>query len=157
MVKAIIFDLCRVFLFPKKEDYYGELNALHAELSKDFNYKFSDNFIFNQELMDFVKEKHIDTSHNLYLFTSGKIQETVECQRFLNGYFKKIFSAEVLNISKKEASSYLMLADELNLNPGEILFVDDMRQNTIAAETAGFSTITFRNNMQFEAEIPGYI
>ena len=44
-----------------------------------------------------IKEKHIDTTFDLYIFTSGKIQETLECQRFLNGYFKGIFSAEGLN------------------------------------------------------------
>lgn len=157
MLKAIIFDLCRVFLFPKKEDYFGELNSLYHELSKDFNFKFSDNFIFNKELIDLIRDRHLDTNLQLYIFTSGKIQETVDCQRFLNGYFKKIFSAEKLNLSKREPSAYLMLADQLNLNPSEILFVDDTRQNTQAAETAGFRTITFRNNIQFETEIGGYI
>jgi glucose-1-phosphatase len=157
MIKAIVFDFCRVFLFPKKEDYYGELNSLHEQLSKDFKYNFSNHFVFNQELMDFIKEKLIPGNFNLYLFTSGRIQDTTECQRFLNGYFKKIYSAQQLNLTKKEPSSYLMLADELNLNPNEILFVDDMRQNTLAAETAGLDTITFRNNMQFETEMEGYV
>lgn len=157
MIKALIFDLCRVFLFPKKEDYFGELNSLHNQLSKDVNYNFNDHFVFNSELIDFIKENQIDTKFSLYIYTSGKIQDTVECQRFLNGYFKTIFSAENMKLPKKEPSSYLKLASRLNLNPANILFVDDTRQNTIAAETAGFFSVTFRNNMQFETEIEGYI
>jgi FMN phosphatase YigB (HAD superfamily) len=157
MIKAIVFDFCRVFLFPKKEDYYGELNSLHGQLSKDLNYNFSDHFVFNHELIEFIKENNIDINFSLHIFTSGNIQETPECQRFMNGYFKKIFAATKLNLSKKEISTYLFLADELNLNPGEILFVDDNRGNTSTAELAGLNTITFRNNIQFETEIEGYI
>jgi len=157
VIKTIIFDFCKVFLFPKNEGYYGELNLLHDELSKDLNYKFSDYFVFNQELLDFIKENQIDINFKMNIFTSGDIQETVECQRFLNGYFKRIFSADKLNLNKKEPSSYLILADELDLNPNEILFVDDNRANTVAAENAGLSTITFRNNMQFETEMEGFL
>lgn len=157
MIRAIVFDFCRVFLFPKNDGYFGELNALHKELSKDINYNFSDHFVFNHDLLSFIKDNQIDVNFSLHILTSGHIQETVECQRFINGYFKKIFSCSDLDLSKKTPSSYSMIADDLNLNPSEILFVDDSRDNTVAAETAGLYTITFRNNMQFETEIEGFI
>lgn len=157
MLKAVVFDFCRVFLFPRDESYFGELNALHKVLSENPKYNFDDNFVFNHELLDIVKNCCIDQRYDLYIFTSGNIQETPECKRFLSDNFKKVISASKYKLSKKKTSSYLILSDMVGLEPSEILFIDDSRENTLAAENAGMLTITFRNNVQFEVEIKGFI
>lgn len=157
MIRAIVFDFSRVFLFPKNEGYTGELNALHQVLSENPNYKFSENFIFNYDLLEYIKNGSLEKKFRLFMFTSGIIQETPECREFLSGIFEKIVSAQRTGLTKNESSSYFKLASTLGFQPDNILFVDDLRENTEAAELAGFQTITFRNNMQFETEIGGYI
>lgn len=153
----MIFDFSRVFIFPKDQAYFGGLNDLHRVLSESPNYNFSDNFEFNQELLEFILENQLQRRFNLYIFTSGVIQNAIPCQRFLNGYFKECFSGDKLKLKKNTPSSYLILAEKIGIEPKHILYIDDVRENTVAAETAGLPTITFRNNMQFEAEISSYI
>ena len=157
MIKTIVFDFCRVFIFPRDGNFYGQLNALHEVLSDNSNYNFEDNFIFNQDLLNFVTDSDLKSKFELYLLTSGKIHERTECQRFLGGTFRKIFTTKDLKAKKNNTSAYLELAENLGREPSEILFIDNNRENTAAAELAGLATITYRNNIQLETEIEGYL
>ena len=157
MVKAIIFDFGRIFIFPKDEGYFGSLDDLHKVLSESPNYNLCDNFVFNQELLDFLKSKQIDLRYEVFLFTGGKIAVSDDCQKFVKGFFKNTFSADKLKLKKSQPSSFLILSEKIGIEPSQILYIDDTRGNTIAAETAGLQTITFRNNMQFETEFEAYI
>lgn len=156
-IKAVVFDFGRVLIFPKDEGYFGSLNDLHRVLSDSPNYSFSANFDFNQELLGFLKQKKTEKGLDIYLFTKGKIKDTFECQRFLNGFFKQVYVAEDIKLKKNNPSAYKYLCESIDVLPGETLYVDDSRENTQAAENAGLLTITFRNNIQFETEFEGYV
>ncbi len=157
MVKAVVFDFGRVLIFPKDKEYFGGLNELHRVLSESPNYKFSDHFVFNDELLQFIKEEKVTKRFESYLFTKGKIINSPECKSFLENVFANVFSADLFKIKKSDTSTYSFLADKIDIAPPQILYVDDTRTNTEAAENAGLQTITFRNNMQFETEFRGYI
>ena len=157
MIRALVFDFGRVFVFPKDEAYFGGLNDLHRVLSESPKYNFRDNFEFNQELLDFILEKQMNLRFGLYLFTKGILQDAPEAQRFLDGHFKAVFNCDKLKLKKSKPNSYSQLAKNMGFKPGELLYIDDDRGNTVAAEMAGLATITFRNNMQFETEIGGYL
>ncbi len=157
MVTAVVFDFGRVLIFPKDNAYFGGLNDLHRVLSESPNYNFNEHFVFNTELLHFLKQEKEIKRFDSYLFTKGKIKDSLECQRFLNNAFTNIFLSDQLKLKKTLASTYTFLATRIDVPVSEILYVDDARANTEAAEKAGLQTITFRNNMQFETEFRGYI
>ena len=141
MITTLLFDFSRVLLFPKDKSYRGELNPLHAELSKNPNYKFLDYFELNAELLRFLKG--IKDRSELYIFTSGTIQDAPEIQPTLRDIFVRVYSAERIGFSKKDPDSYSFIANDLGINAGEILFIDDTAANIEAARAAGLETLLF--------------
>jgi FMN phosphatase YigB (HAD superfamily) len=155
MITTLLFDLSKVFLFAKDKGYTGELNALHSKLKVDPNYKFFDHFEFNEELINYIKnfKENID----VYMFTSGTIQETPQVKMKIGNLFKDIFSAEKLNLPKTAPASYIALSEMIGKSPEEILFIDDSSENLTAAQKAQFSTILFTNNLQFVNDLKNFI
>ena len=151
MITTLLFDFSRVLLFPKDKSYRGELNPLHAELSKNPNYKFLDYFELNAELLRFLKG--IKDRSELYIFTSGTIQDAPEIQPTLRDIFVRVYSAERIGLSKKDPDSYSFIANDLGINAGEILFIDDTAANIKAARAAGLETLLFVSTQETIDEI----
>lgn len=79
----------------------------------------------------------------LYVFSSGSVQaqklifghtEHGDLTPLFSGYFDTRIG------SKKDPSSYRKIAAEINLTPGEVLFLSDVRGELDAARTAGMQT-----------------
>lgn len=157
MIRVLVFDFGRVFVFPRDESYFGGLNDLHRVLSESPNYDFDSTFVLNNELLSFIKEKQLNLKYRLYLFTKGRIHRSSQSSTFLDGYFRDVFTCEKLKVEKNKPETYAAIAAKIGVDPSDILYIDDSRENTEAAEIAGASSITFRNNMQFETELEGYI
>ena len=153
----MVFDFGRVLIFPKDLGYFGGLNDLHKILSESPNYKLTDHFEFNSELLEFLKQQKTLKGIEFYLYTKGTIVEDPACHEFLSGFFKQVYFANKIKFEKNDPQSYKFLSDNISFDPSEIIYVDDDRENTAAAEEAGLLTITFRNNMQFETEFEGYV
>lgn len=154
-VKALLFDFSRTLLFPKDKNYDGGLNSLHQKLSEDQNYKFLDNFELNSELMKYSNS--IKDKVSLYIFTSESIQEDPSIKDDISKLFIKIYSAKKMGMSKKDPESYKHIAQDIGLNPGEILFIDDSQENLDAAKIAGLATTKYTNNPETIESIKQYV
>lgn len=141
MIKAFLFDLSRTLLFPVDKDYAGELNKLHSELSSRPNYSFFENFQLDEGIMSYLKS--IRDKYELYVFTSGSIQDTPEIKGRLDEVFKKIYSSEKIGLSKKDPKAYEHVAKDIGMTPDEILFVDDSEANVKAAKTARMNAVIY--------------
>lgn len=141
MIKAMVSDFSRVLLFPKDKNYLGSLNALHKNLSQNPNYNALDYFELNIQLLDLYKSLKEKTP--VYIFTSDVIQDAPEFHSYLQPVFNGILSAKKMNIEKNAPKAYKLVAEHLNLNPDEILYIDDATENIQAAKTAGFNTLLY--------------
>lgn len=155
MTNTLLFDLARVFLFTKDKSYKGELNSLHRTLSGKPDYKFSDYFYFNEELFGITEKLKLKTE--LYMFTSGTIQEVPDVQYKINGFFKEVFSAEKLGLSKKDPNAYLEIVAKIGKPQEDIVFIDDARENILAAQEANLKTILYGGNFQLIQELKNHI
>ena len=143
MIKAWLFDLSRVLLFPVDKNYKGELNKLHKELSGNPNYSFWEHFYLDENELSFLdgfKDKH-----DLYMFTSGTIQNAPEIRPRLDAIFKKIYSAEEIGLTKKDSKAYEFIAEDLGCTPDEICYIDDSEENVKAARTACVNVRLYRD------------
>lgn len=155
MIKAYVFDLSRTILFPKDDTYKGELNKRYKELSGATDFKFSDYFYLDEEILTFLE--HLKSKCDLYIFTSGKIQNAPEVKPRLDNIFKKIFSAEEMGLSKKDANAYRKLAEALNLKHYELMFVDDSEENIKAARSAGLNVMRFSSFVKLRRDLQKYL
>lgn len=151
-IKAILFDFSRTLLFPTDDAYRGDLNPLHKKLKTvDKNYKFLSHFQLNTELLDYLER--LSDRFNLYIFTSGSIQNAPEIAGGLKKKFKEIYSAEKLGLSKKNPEAYKHISGILGLQVEEILFVDDSIGNIEAAKKAGLKTLLYTSNANLISDL----
>lgn len=146
MVKTLLLDFSRTLLLPKEVNYGGMLNDLYRSIISNQNYSFYNHFIFNEELLDYLKS--VEDKYTLALYTTDIIQNDPAVRPILDKLFKQIFVANDLGISKKDPDGYLLISQALGNKPEEILFIDDQLSNLEAAEQIGLQTIQFISNKQ---------
>jgi FMN phosphatase YigB (HAD superfamily) len=144
MITTLIFDFSRVLLFPIEQTYQGSLNNLHKELRVSKSYSLFNSFQLNQELLSYLDK--IRTKYDLYIFTTGSIQNEPQLKQILDRFFKGVFSVEQLKSPKDSVETYLKLLKEINKKSSEVLFIDDTLENIKIAELAGIQTILYTNN-----------
>ena len=144
MITTLFFDFSYTLLFPKDPKYNDSLNKLYKKLKSNEDFKIYEYYHLNGEVLEFLKT--IKDKFNLYIFTSGSIQEDSEIDKLLSPIFKEIFTASKLGISKIDPNSYLTLAKQLNIPPEETLFIDDTEENVNTAKQAGLNVILYKSN-----------
>jgi len=145
MINTIIFDFSRVLLFAKDKDYKEDLNPLHKKLlAENPNYAFLDYFELNEELLAYLET--IKDKFELYIFTSGSIQNAKEIKNKIAKVFKSILSAEEMGVSKKDPQAYIALTQKLDKSPKEVIFIDDSPTNIQAASQSGLNVFQYLDN-----------
>jgi HAD superfamily hydrolase (TIGR01549 family) len=152
MIKALVSDFSRVLLLPKDTSYLGGLNALHKILSGNDDYNLESHFELNQELLDFYKTLG-DKKINLYIFTTGSIQEHSLLESKIKNVFKQVFRSVNLGFEKTDILAYKTISRKIGVNPEEILYIDDNHRNVNTAKEAGMKTIKYESNEQAIKEI----
>lgn len=153
-MKALITDVSMVLLFPKNKDYTGSLNSLYKEKVINSTDSFFDFFELNKELLDFYKS--LSKKLDIHILTSDVIQDAPDLQPYWNGTIDRIFSASKMGTHKSEPEAYERTLSELNLQPDEVIYVDDNSANIEAAKKAGLHTIHFVNNNQTILEVNNF-
>ncbi len=143
MIKALVTDFSRVLLFPSDETNHGGLNSLNNQLFEtEPDYDFWKHFKLNEELLEYYASLELPK----FIFTSETIQEHPAVEAKLSSVFKGVFSAKRLGLSKTDEKAYRTIANELGIEPSEIVYVDDNKNNIEAAKRAGGMTIHFESN-----------
>lgn len=152
MINTLIFDFSRVLLFAKDKGYKEDLNPLHKKLvAENPNYAFLDYFELNKELLTYLET--IKDKFELYIFTSGSIQNAKEIKGRIEQVFRGVFSAEEMGVSKKDPQAYVALTQKLSKNPNEAIFIDDSQTNIQAASRAGLNTFQYLDNQSLVKKI----
>jgi epoxide hydrolase-like predicted phosphatase len=67
-----------------------------------------------------------------------------------------IISAEE-RVAKPDRRIYQITMERLGMDPGEIVFVDDLIENVEAARQLGINAVHFQNNAQAITEVQRYL
>lgn len=153
MITNILFDFSRVILFPKDENYKGLLNDLYRKITQEKS-PFLNHYKFNEELLNFLKP--LKEKYHLSIYTTDIIQNDPEVRKILDPIFEEIFAANDLRISKKDQDGYSIIASKLNVDPQQILFIDDGEVNIEVAKKAGLQTIHYLSNEQLLKDLQKY-
>ena len=152
MITTILSDFSFVILFPKDKKYRGKLNDLNTDLTNKLGkYNFFEYFELNSDLLEFYKS--LKSRYSINIFTSGNIQNNEEVRKVINPFFEKIYTAKEFNLEKNKPQAYKIIAKKLNKEPGEIIFIDDQKENVQAAQEAGLKTVLYKDLEQLKSEL----
>lgn len=145
MIKIILLDFSFTLCFPKTKETIKSLNGFYADIvKKNPGANPLENFIINQELLDYLQT--IKTTYKIYIFTSGSMHTDPAFAQKLNPTFDGYFTSADLGMPKSFPDAYKIIANKLNVNTDDLLFVDDQQANIQAATIAGAHAIRYVNN-----------
>lgn len=131
----------------------GKLKTPDKGFLRDALYSIEDNT--NKELMgliDSLKKRYrivCLTNHSREWF------DRQEKEFGLRAVFHKIFTSFELKMSKPDEKIFVKMLEELGLEPEEVLFIDDKKENTKAAEKLGMRSITYADNESLMHKLKG--
>ena len=103
----------------------------------------------DEELVDFIQSLRdrfkIALLSNAY--ADARQSLGTRFPRLLSVFDEIVFSAEV-KMAKPDPRVFRLMLDRLRLEPAEVIFVDDFRENVEAARAVGMTGIHFRNGPQ---------
>ncbi len=146
MIKALVTDFSKVLLLAKDNQYTGGLNALDKKLSANGEYDFLSHFSLNYELLAFYKI--LSEKIDIYVFTTGYIQENPALESPLEGIVKEVFSCARLGLNKSAVAAYQTITEKIGLQPQQVLYIDDKQENVDVAKEAGLQSILYESNDQ---------
>ena len=102
----------------------------------------------NSELLGFLNK--LKKKYKLAILTSSYYAvNNSEIKKELDKVFIEYFFTKDLGLSKEDEQCYLSVAKQLEVEPEEILFVDDWRSRARAAREAGCEAVIFDKNEKF--------
>lgn len=129
----------------------------HFGLPKEEMPSFVDDFFggdrFDLALIEFIKS--LKPAHKVGLLSnawSGARESVTRRLDFLGVFDVVIFSAEV-KLAKPDPAIYTLMVKQLGLEPGEVVFIDDIQGNVNGAKAIGMHAIRFENTRQVENEL----
>lgn len=143
MIKVLVFDLARVFLYPKNASYNGELNELYFKIRSNNDFNFDDFYFLDTEELDYLLT--FKKKYPLYIFTSEVIQNDPAIKSKLDEVFSEMISALDFGFSKKDSRAYTELAKKLKVSANEIWYTDDNPANIEAARRADINAVIYES------------
>ncbi len=138
-IKAILSDFSNTLLFPVDREYRGSLNSLYNQLKDSVEFNFWQHFSWNQHLYRQYQQFKSE-GVKLYVFTTGSIQADKALTEKMQLFTSVFTVASIGNLEKENSQAYLEIAQRIETDPHEILFIDDTQLNIDAANTAGLNT-----------------
>tara|TARA_R110002012_G_scaffold322096_1_gene555394 strand:+ start:81217 stop:81819 length:603 start_codon:yes stop_codon:yes gene_type:complete len=103
---------------------------------------------FPVERLEFIEQMAVDKKYRLFLLSNTNelhIRAVIKSMGILNfnrfkACFEQFYLSHEINLRKPELSIYEYVLSQNHLKAEETLFIDDMLENTLAAETIGIKT-----------------
>jgi len=126
MTKAIISDFSGVIL---QLDLRGEA-------------------VLNQGLLSWYKQ--LSQKYILALFTNAISFRFPPIKLQLDDIFSHYYLSSEIGFSKSDSEAYTWIANDLKIEPSEMVFIDDTKKNIDAAQQAGLRAFLYSSNKQIK-------
>lgn len=127
MIKYILWDFYNVLYFPRTH----ELNSDLIEYIKSQNNR-----------LEFGILTAVNTDLTDWLNTNG-----------IKNYFEFVKNTKELGLPKTNPGIYEMVVNSLGYKPSQVLMVDDLNDNLLAASAAGLQTLRYRKTKPFAEQL----
>ncbi len=105
---------------------------------------------YNYELLDFIKELK-NHGYKIALLSNNysNLKNTLK-KEGISIFFEVMLMSEDVGFIKPSVEIFQILCNKLEINPKELIFIDDFEKNFINAEKVGFTPVLFENNQDLK-------
>ncbi|MCK9409248.1 MAG: HAD family phosphatase [Bacteriovoracaceae bacterium] len=127
-----------------------------------YNYRFSREQILNafndiivednQDIIAFVEEVRAKYRLGVLSNTCACHWEKVERISSIIKIFPDLFTSFHLGVMKPDPIIYQRVCETISVAPDQVLFIDDLKENVVGAQTFGMKGIVFQNSEQLKSD-----
>jgi len=106
----------------------------------------------NKSLINLVRK--LNKNYKLYVLSNTKkLHKDLNLKRGIFDNFDRVFLSCDIKMKKPNKDIYNYVLEKINLQPQEIIFIDDLEKNILVANKLGINGILFKNNKQLIDEL----
>ena len=140
-----------------REEYIAAATALTGQTPEAFEEMSSGGYRLNTRLIETINDlKHSYKVGLLSNIGRGWIDDFFDKHQLHDLFDAVVLSGEV-GIVKPQPQIYEMIAERLNVEPDECVFIDDSPENCAGADAVGMKAIHYKTNDQCLAELQEYV
>lgn len=130
--------------------------AGEVDLTKEQLEEFAEDYYYSGQVKEEVKEiiRQLKQNHQVGLVTNdiGYLQQKINYLG-LDGLFDQVINSFAVGYCKPSLEFYQAVVDQLEVEPEEILFIDDDQQSLQVAAQLGISVLDFTESDQLQLEL----
>ena len=147
------------------DELISEINQYYKSLTKNQIVCAWNSMLLNLpknriDLLINLKKKYqiflLSNTNEIHLNKFQNIMGSKEYNKFYN-LFNKIYYSHEIGVRKPNEESFLLVLEENNLIPNEVLFIDDSPQHIEGAKKLGIQTYHLQDNEEITTVLPGII
>ncbi len=117
---------------------------------------FFDKFRLDHDLMAFIRQSHLKLKTALCSNYSDRLRPSLDVKWKVADAFDVIIISCEVGYIKPERQIYQMTLEKLDLQPSDVIFIDDNQKNVEGACAMGMNAILFKKTSQTIAEINAF-
>lgn len=131
---------------------YKQDNIL-AVLDKYFIEFYSSGNLMKNNVKELLDQLH-KSGYKMYLATATDHKYALEGMKGhgLDKYLEKIYTPDTINYRKKDIRYFQHIINDINVEPSEIIFFDDVLYALKLADEVGFTTVAVQDDHEFNIE-----
>ncbi len=127
MIKFVLWDFYNVLYFPRTDQ-------------------------LNTELIEFIEDHNKKYGFGVLTAVNSDITNWLQ-ERKVKRYFEFIKNTTELGLPKTDPGLYETVLNSLGFKPNQVLMVDDLSENLVAANEAGLLTLKYRKTVPFSKQL----
>lgn len=127
----------------KKEISEHTLEEIHKE-----------HITIDNDVLDLAKELKSKGFRIAILANESRTGINNKIEKFnLTDTFEKVYCSAMIGFSKPDIKAFQYVIEDLRVAPSEIIFIDNLEKNTIAARSLGMKTVLFKDVRRAREEV----
>jgi len=149
MIKVIAFDLVGVLVEDKI--FNSDIEA-SKEMIKSLKIISNAYAVKNADIFESIKKINNDVKLIIATNNVSLIRPWIN-DNFNIKFIDKIYISQELGYRKPDVMFFKKILKDYEIKPDELLFVDDMKRNILAANSLGIKTVLLKNFKELEKEV----
>lgn len=141
------------------EDFFNKAKPATSLTAFDIEQAFAEWSLgrrVDRQIIDYIRK--LKGGYKIALLSNfGAGIEKYLIEHEINDLFDVMISSYNVKARKPDREAYDFVLNALNLKPEEVVFVDDKKRNTDAAEALGIKSVIYSNFDQFRKELEGLL
>lgn len=123
-----------------------------SELLKEWEQEYKNIAYINNLVLELIDELH--KNYSVYLMTDTiDLHDRYNSQRGIYNHFKYVIKSNEEGVKKPDARAFLNMLQKIDARANECCFIDDLKENIIAARKLGMKGIIYKNVTQLKQDL----